>query len=124
VDRLAGDVAALTAEQRQGAGQESSAAGASSPFTLRERHEVIEVRLRGISKAVVGRATPSGRRTVAFGDDRTDEDLFRALPDTSVTVAVGCWVPGARYQVLLGLLEVRGAKPPLVSPLNAQLWPM
>jgi trehalose-6-phosphatase len=68
---------------------------------------------------------------VAFGDDRTDEDLFRALPDTS-TFAVGCAPPGARYRVkdyravrelLLGLLEVRGRKPPLVPARTAQVWP-
>ena len=108
----------------------------NQPLEVLEGNKVVEVRFRGISKAVVARATPSereGRLTVAFGDDHTDEDLFRALPDSSITVAVGRSLPGARYHVkdykavrklLLRLLEVRGASPPVVSPLTEQVWPM
>jgi hypothetical protein len=50
-------------------------------------------RLRGVSKAAVGRhvsePTETPTAVVIFGDDRTDEDLFRALPASAVTVAVG-----------------------------------
>ena len=54
---------------------------------------MIEVRLRGVSKSVVAQRVEaeSGPDTVivAIGDDRTDEELFRALPASSFTVAVG-----------------------------------
>jgi trehalose 6-phosphate synthase/phosphatase len=68
-----------------------------------EGKKVIEVRFRGISKAIVatgGDKEPAGARTVvAFGDDRTDEDLFRALPPSSLTVAVGQPLASAKYQI-------------------------
>ncbi len=51
------------------------------------------MRLRGVSKALVARRVqeelPPDHLFVAVGDDRTDEELFRALPPTSLTVAVG-----------------------------------
>jgi trehalose-6-phosphatase len=37
--------------------------------------------------------------TVAIGDDRTDEDLFRALPKGSITIAVGRALTAAHYVV-------------------------
>jgi trehalose 6-phosphate synthase/phosphatase len=67
-----------------------------------EGKKVIEVRFRGIGKAVVAHEKPaerSRRVTVAFGDDRTDEDLFRVLPGSSITVAVGRDLTGAKYRV-------------------------
>jgi trehalose 6-phosphate synthase/phosphatase len=53
--------------------------------------KVLELRLRGVHKglAVEGVALPPGTLAVAVGDDRTDEDLFRALPLGSLTVKVG-----------------------------------
>jgi trehalose 6-phosphate synthase/phosphatase len=65
----------------------------NQPFEVLEGKKVIEVRLRGVSKAVVARfvQAESGADSAiaAIGDDRTDEDLFRALPESSITVAVG-----------------------------------
>jgi trehalose 6-phosphate synthase/phosphatase len=65
----------------------------NQPLEVVEGKKVIEVRLRGVSKALVARrlSTESLPDTliVAIGDDRTDEDLFRALPPTAVTIAVG-----------------------------------
>ena len=74
----------------------------NKPLEVLGGKKVIEVRLRGISKAVVAQRLPpeaAGRLIVAFGDDRTDEDLFRALPPSSITVAVGQPLIGARYRV-------------------------
>ena len=74
----------------------------NQPLEVLEGKKVIEVRFRGISKAVVAHGIAPGQSDnsiVAFGDDRTDEDLFRALPATSVTVAVGQRLAGARYMV-------------------------
>ena len=57
---------------------------------------VVEVRRRGIDKgSVVSAVVPGGARSgldaslVALGDDRTDEDLFRALEGKGLTVRVG-----------------------------------
>jgi trehalose 6-phosphate synthase/phosphatase len=65
----------------------------NQPLEVREGKKVIEVRLRGISKGLVAQRvqaeTGPGTVIVAIGDDRTDEDLFRALPPSSLTVAVG-----------------------------------
>ena len=62
-------------------------------FNVLEGKAVIEVRLRSVSKALVAEralANVSPETTiVAIGDDQTDEELFRALPRSSVTVAVG-----------------------------------
>jgi trehalose 6-phosphate synthase/phosphatase len=65
----------------------------NQPFEVMEGKKVIEVRLRGVSKALVARRVirecdPS-TQLVAIGDDRTDEDLFRALPSSSLTIGVG-----------------------------------
>jgi trehalose 6-phosphate synthase/phosphatase len=95
----------------------------NQPLEVLEGKKVIEVRFRGISKAIVARgaepadAAEGGATTVvAFGDDRTDEDLFRALPPSSITVAVGQPLAAAKYQledhhaarqVLRSLLGVR-----------------
>jgi trehalose 6-phosphate synthase/phosphatase len=75
----------------------------SLPLEILDGKKVIEVRFRGSSKAVVAKwiAAESAAETtiVAFGDDRTDEDLFRALPASSIIVAVGQALDGATYQL-------------------------
>lgn len=53
---------------------------------------VVEVRPRGIDKgAAVRRASEEhrGAMLVAVGDDRTDEDMFRALPEGGIGIHVG-----------------------------------
>ena len=57
-------------------------------------HRVIEVRARGVNKgAYVREVFPDGKRkshfVLAAGDDRTDLDLYNALPAGSVGVHVG-----------------------------------
>jgi trehalose 6-phosphate synthase/phosphatase len=72
------------------------------PLEVLPGKKVIEVRFRGHNKARVARHRQSEgieRLTIAFGDDRTDEDLFRALPHSSITVAVGQQLIGAKYVV-------------------------
>jgi trehalose 6-phosphate synthase/phosphatase len=65
--------------------------------------KVIEVRIRGVSKAIaatwVAANHPPGTAILAIGDDRTDEDLFAALPESSVTVAVGRRKSFAKYHL-------------------------
>lgn len=75
----------------------------NQPLEVLEGKKVIEVRLRGVSKAVVSQrviAEQDAEATVlAIGDDRTDEDLFAALPESSVTIAVGTGRTQAKYFV-------------------------
>ena len=75
----------------------------NQPFEVVEGKKVIEVRLRGVSKALVARRVTTECEPptllVAIGDDRTDEDLFRALPASSITVAVGQRAAGARFRL-------------------------
>jgi trehalose 6-phosphate synthase/phosphatase len=64
----------------------------NQPLEVVEGRKVIEVRLRGASKSMVAERvraeTPPGTAILAIGDDRIDEELFRALPPWSLTVAV------------------------------------
>jgi trehalose 6-phosphate synthase/phosphatase len=75
----------------------------NQPFEVTEGRKVIEVRLRGVSKALVAQHIQSEMDTdslvVAIGDDRTDEELFRTLPSSSVTVVVGDRPSCARFRV-------------------------
>lgn len=70
---------------------------------LLEGHKVLEVRLRGVHKGtVVARilaAAAPGTLMFAAGDDRTDEDMFAALPPDSVSVKVGSGATRARFRV-------------------------
>jgi trehalose 6-phosphate synthase/phosphatase len=40
-----------------------------------------------------------GDLALAIGDDRTDEDLFTALPEDAITVRVGRAASAARYHL-------------------------
>jgi trehalose 6-phosphate synthase/phosphatase len=66
--------------------------------------KVIEVRPTGVSKArvverVLATLEPSLPTIAAMGDDRTDEDLFMALPPDAIAIAVGYRETVARYRV-------------------------
>jgi trehalose 6-phosphate synthase/phosphatase len=66
--------------------------------------KVIEIRPRGVSKArVVERVLAHLELPLptlcAMGDDRTDEDLFQALPADAVAIAVGYRASVARFRV-------------------------
>jgi trehalose 6-phosphate synthase/phosphatase len=72
------------------------------PFELLGGKKVLEVRLRGISKALAARRALQEHgdgRVLAIGDDETDEELFRALPESSVTIAVGLNVSSAKFHL-------------------------
>ena len=64
----------------------------NTPVEIVPGEKVIEIRAHGINK---GRIVPAiltrlpGALLVAIGDDRTDEDLFAALPPEAVAVHVG-----------------------------------
>lgn len=66
--------------------------------------KVIEVRPRGVTKArvverVLAGLEPPLPTLCAMGDDRTDEDLFQALPPDAVAIAVGYRPSVARFRV-------------------------
>ncbi|MGC3999268.1 MAG: bifunctional alpha,alpha-trehalose-phosphate synthase (UDP-forming)/trehalose-phosphatase [Anaeromyxobacter sp.] len=64
----------------------------NAPVDLLVGDKVLEVRPHGIHKgraAELALAAAPGALAVALGDDRTDEDLFAALPEGSVAVHVG-----------------------------------
>ncbi|NOT07765.1 MAG: bifunctional alpha,alpha-trehalose-phosphate synthase (UDP-forming)/trehalose-phosphatase [Gemmatimonadales bacterium] len=73
------------------------------PLELLWGDRVLEVRPHGVNKgiAVADLVARRGKGTalVAIGDDRTDEDLFAALPDDAVSIVVGERPSSARYRV-------------------------
>ncbi len=82
---------------------------AGGPAEILAGDRVIEVRLRGIDKGGVVRrvATASpGALVVALGDDRTDEDMFAAVPEDGLAVHVGPR-PSAAALRLPGVAEAR-----------------
>jgi trehalose 6-phosphate synthase/phosphatase len=110
--------------QARALGQQLRAMAARHRVEVIEGKMVVEVRRSGVSKAIVAHrlaadGVPSGQ-VIAFGDDRTDEELFSALPADSVTVAVGPQVVGARYRIenhgeVRRLLASLVAPPPLAT---------
>jgi trehalose 6-phosphate synthase/phosphatase len=73
-----------------------------SSARLLEGHAVLEVRDGALNKGVVARALTSragSRPVVVAGDDHTDEDMFRAVPEGSVTIRVGPGLTAARHRV-------------------------
>jgi trehalose 6-phosphate synthase/phosphatase len=96
------------------------------PVEILVGQKVVELRPHGTNKGLVAAGLVSRlqpRATiVAFGDDATDEDLFRALPSQALTLHVGRLASRAAYRLddvaaarryLLRLLEPAPAKPAL-----------
>jgi trehalose 6-phosphate synthase/phosphatase len=82
-------------------------------FEILEGNNVLEVKSGKYDKGLTAAAMISGSEydfILAAGDDKTDELLFRALPETAVTIRVGLNLSFARYNVseireLLNLLQ-------------------
>jgi trehalose 6-phosphate synthase/phosphatase len=76
---------------------------ANSPIEVLTGVKVIEVRHhaahKGTAVARVLAGRPPGVRALAVGDDRTDEDLFRALPRDGVAVRVGAGPSRAAHRL-------------------------
>jgi trehalose 6-phosphate synthase/phosphatase len=66
---------------------------ANVPVEILPGDRVLEVRPHGVDKGIVAaqvlRRAAHGTLVLAMGDDRTDEDLFAALPDASIAIHVG-----------------------------------
>ena len=82
----------------------------NAPVELLKGEKVIEVRAQGIHKGLVVPAVVAAHPQaliIALGDDRTDEDLFAALPADAVSVKVGPGDTRAKLR-LPGVEQVRG----------------
>lgn len=66
-------------------------------------NRVVEVRAQGINKGGVARLlalkVPDDAAWLAAGDDTTDEDLFRVLPERAISIRVGGGPTAARFGV-------------------------
>jgi trehalose 6-phosphate synthase/phosphatase len=80
---------------------------------LLDGHKVLELRLRDVAKNVAVKIAledaPADSVILAAGDDRTDEDMFGALPPSAFSIRVGSGATAAKLRVesprtLLGLL--------------------
>ncbi len=82
---------------------------ANDDLQVLEGNKVVEVKNAGVSK---GKAAHNWLRDgkwdfiMAIGDDHTDEDTFKALPEEAYTIKVGLDKSAARYN-LLSVNEVR-----------------
>jgi len=80
------------------------------PAEVLAGHKVLEVRLSGVDKGTAIAPTlegiPAGTAIIAIGDDRTDEQLFSALPPDAMTIYVGEGPSRARLR-LSSVAEVR-----------------
>ena len=75
----------------------------NQPVEILAGNRMIEIRPHGVHKGrIVPPLTPerlAGTAMVAIGDDRTDEDLFAALPPEAITIKVGPGDTKARFRV-------------------------
>ncbi|MEO7986452.1 MAG: bifunctional alpha,alpha-trehalose-phosphate synthase (UDP-forming)/trehalose-phosphatase [Gemmatimonadales bacterium] len=82
----------------------------NQPVEILPGHRLLEIRPYGIHKgrivAQLSAERLAGTAVVAIGDDRTDEDLFAALPPEAITIRVGPGPTRARFR-LEGIGAVR-----------------
>ncbi len=75
----------------------------NQPVEILAGHKVLEIRPYGINKGrIVPPLTPerlASTTVLAIGDDRTDEDLFAAVPPDAVTIRVGPGSTRARFRL-------------------------
>jgi trehalose 6-phosphate synthase/phosphatase len=82
----------------------------NAPVEILQGDKVVEIRPHGIDKGRAARLALAGRPedavVLAMGDDRTDEDLFAALPEGSLSVHVG----PSESRATLRVADVRAAR--------------
>jgi trehalose 6-phosphate synthase/phosphatase len=75
----------------------------NQPVEILAGHKVVEIRPYGVHKGrIVPPLTPerlASTTVLAIGDDRTDEDLFAALPSDAITIKVGSGATHARFRL-------------------------
>ncbi len=96
----------------------------NQPVEILPGHRLLEIRPYGIHKgrivAQLSSERLAGMTVVAIGDDRTDEDLFAALPPEAITIRVGPGPTRARFR-LDGINAVRALLQALVTPVSARV---
>lgn len=93
-------------------------------FEILEGHKVLEIKSGKYDKGIAAKALLSENRydfILAAGDDKTDELMFQALPESTVSIRVGLNLSFARYNVkntdsLLNLLRSLAAEPAEIRP--------
>lgn len=73
-----------------------------SDLVVHKGNKIIEVKPRTITKGAVAKqlaAAHPDALVVCAGDDYTDEDMFKALPDDAATIKIGFGSTHARHQV-------------------------
>ena len=74
---------------------------ANTDYSILLGNKVVEVRPAGINKGTSALAFCQDHDFIlAIGDDITDEDMFRVLPQKAITIKVGITPSFARYHVL------------------------
>ncbi|MGN6392266.1 MAG: bifunctional alpha,alpha-trehalose-phosphate synthase (UDP-forming)/trehalose-phosphatase [Gemmatimonadales bacterium] len=90
----------------------------NQPVEILAGNRVIEIRPYGVHKGRIVPPLPPERlattAVIAIGDDRTDEDLFGALPPEAVTIKVGPGDTKARFRIE-GVAAVRGLLKTLIE---------
>ena len=90
----------------------------NQPVEILAGHKVLEIRPYGVNKGrIVPPLTPerlASTTVLAIGDDRTDEDLFAAVPPDAITIRVGPGPTRARFR-LEGVAAVRALLRSLVE---------
>jgi trehalose 6-phosphate synthase/phosphatase len=80
-----------------------SRATVNQPIEIIEGKKVLEVRPRGASKGTIVQRLlshdPPPTQILAVGDDRTDEEMFAALPSSAITMHVGSGTTFAKYRL-------------------------
>lgn len=74
----------------------------NAPLQIIDGNKVIEVRLAGVDKGAVAKKLLEEDNydfIMAVGDDKTDEDMFRALADKAVTIKIGSGHTTAQYSL-------------------------
>lgn len=74
----------------------------NTPLQLIDGNKVIEIRMSGVDKGTVARKFLEKNQydfIMAVGDDKTDEDMFKALADKAVTIKIGTGHTTAQYSL-------------------------
>ena len=75
---------------------------ANTPLQVVDGNKVIEVRIANINKGIVAKRIVGEIEhdfVMAMGDDKTDEDMFKALEHDAITIKIGQGITTASYMI-------------------------
>jgi len=75
---------------------------ANSRLQVLKGNKVIEVRPINVNKGIIAKVVDLGEFDfiLAMGDDTTDEDMFRSLPEHAVSVRIGSQASSAKFNIV------------------------